>query len=501
MTSTHTTNSFSVSKARSSSKVRKRKNYVEEKDFKNVSIKMKSFHLFFNDEIQEKQFRLHSYIKSRTVVRLCIFGLILVSLMSFLLDHVAYQYTGDVFFWRSIIRGAIQLPLSLGWFIFTFRKERPGAHQQRMKNARQNAIDTWYEQRRCCLFKIEYWIIGCISASIIAMCILCQTILSREPDHGIYMLYFFMIYLFVGIPFFFAFLITWSTYFIFLISLYSLYLNDNAYFSDEYYNLFQLSIVYLCLTNILLTVAAYSLERGERKEFIHGMELNHQQKIIEGLLHNLLPVHVTDKLRNVSNNDYMIAEQVQECTILFSDMVAFTKWASTQDADVLIQRLHELYACFDDLCLLHRVYKVETIGDAYFVSSNCPIMAPDHSDRCLMLGKHMMIECKKLSWSGYTPRMRIGIHTGPVMAGVVGRKMPRYHLFGATVLIAEELESSGKPDYLHISHKTKTLISRNDWKLEDRGPKQVLHGSQTFHTYLVDLTHFLEETEKNISDL
>eukprot|EP01084_Bolivina_argentea_P060578 110671_1 len=431
MTSTHTTNSFSVSKARSSSKVRKRKNYVEEKDFKNVSIKMKSFHLFFNDEIQEKQFRLHSYIKSRTVVRLCIFGLILVSLMSFLLDHVAYQYTGDVFFWRSIIRGAIQLPLSLGWFIFTFRKERPGAHQQRMKNARQNAIDTWYEQRRCCLFKIEYWIIGCISASIIAMCILCQTILSREPDH----------------------------------------------------------------------VAAYSLERGERKEFIHGMELNHQQKIIEGLLHNLLPVHVTDKLRNVSNNDYMIAEQVQECTILFSDMVAFTKWASTQDADVLIQRLHELYACFDDLCLLHRVYKVETIGDAYFVSSNCPIMAPDHSDRCLMLGKHMMIECKKLSWSGYTPRMRIGIHTGPVMAGVVGRKMPRYHLFGATVLIAEELESSGKPDYLHISHKTKTLISRNDWKLEDRGPKQVLHGSQTFHTYLVDLTHFLEETEKNISDL
>eukprot|EP00483_Globobulimina_turgida_P011542 UN11564 len=147
-------------------------------------------------------------------------------------------------------------------------------------------------------------------------------------------------------------------------------------------------------------------------------------------------------------------------------MVAFTKWASTQDADVLIQRLHELYACFDDLCLLHRVYKVETIGDAYFVSSNCPIMAPDHADRCLLLGKHMMIECRKLSWEGYKPRMRIGIHTGPVMAGVVGRKMPRYHLFGATVLIAEELESSGRPDYLHISHKTKTLSSGRGWQME-----------------------------------
>ncbi len=79
-----------------------------------------------------------------------------------------------------------------------------------------------------------------------------------------------------------------------------------VYFSDEYYNSFQLSIVYLFLTNILLTVAAYSLERGERREFIHGMDLNHQRKIIEGLLHNLLPVYVTDKLRNVSNNYYMI---------------------------------------------------------------------------------------------------------------------------------------------------------------------------------------------------
>merc|ERR1712129_551625 len=120
-------------------------------------------------------------------------------------------------------------------------------------------------------------------------------------------------------------------------------------------------------------------------------------------------------------------------------------------------------------CLLHRVYKVETIGDAYFVSSNCPIMAPDHADRCLTLGQNMMKECRKLDWRGYSPRMRIGIHTGPVMAGVVGRKMPRYHLFGATVLIAEELESSGKPECLHISELTKNCITNPDigiWKIE-----------------------------------
>ena len=390
-------------------------------------------------------------------------------------------------------RGILMLPTSIAWFIFTFRKERyRGSHTTGV----QKAVDSWYEQRRCCLFKLEYWIVGSVSASIVAISFLIQTILSREPDHGVYMILYFLIYLFVGIPFFFAFLITWSSYIIFIIAMYSLSSIDGYIQSETGQNVsFQLSAVYLFMTNVLLTIAAYSLERGERREFIHGMELNHQQTIIEGLLNNLLPVHVTDKLRNITNNDYMIAEQVQECTILFSDMVSFTKWASKQDPDVLIQRLHELYACFDDLCLLHRVYKVETIGDAYFVSSNCPIMAPDHADRCLMLGKAMMIQCRKLDWAGYSPRMRIGIHTGPVMAGVVGRKMPRYHLFGGTVLIAEELESSGKPDYLHISEYTKNLISSDEWKLENRGPKEVLHGSMKFNTYLVDLTQFLPPQE------
>eukprot|EP01083_Nonionella_stella_P028914 79686_1 len=484
-------NSFSVSKRASQKQLHNHKNYVEESAFQNVSLEMKRFRLFFNDSVEEKQFRLHSYIKSRTVVRLCVFGLIVIGLMSFALDAFAYQYTGAIWLWRSIIRGGIQLPISFIWFGVSWRKEiyRKSGHNDRTK-----AVDTWYEsQRRCFLLSWEYWIVGTLSASIVAVCFLAQTMLSREPDHGVYMLYYFMIYLFVGIPFFFAFLITWSMYLIFVVSMYTLSVVSGDYFDTEASS-FQLSAVYLFLTNTLLTVAAYSLERGERREFIHGMDLNHQQSIIEGLLNNLLPVHVTDKLRNVSNNDYMIAEQVETCTILFSDMVSFTRWASKQDADILIQRLHELYACFDDLCLLHRVYKVETIGDAYFVSSNCPIMAPDHADRCLMLGRNMMIECRKLNWDGYVPRMRIGIHTGPVMAGVVGRKMPRYHLFGATVLIAEELESSGKPDYLHISQKTKDLVNNrnNKWILQDRGPKELLHGTKVYNTYLVDLTQYLK---------
>ena len=433
-----------------------------------------------------------------------------------------------ILLWRNIIRGAIQIPISAGWLAFTFKKQRTSDNQQ---------IQSWYKKQQCFLLQLDYWIIGVFCAAVNALSLLILTILSKEPEHGLYMLYFFVIYLFVGIPFFFAFLITWITYFGFLASMFSL-LTTEVIVHDESTGSqsFQLSAVYLLATNLLLSISAYSLERGEvssvslsvcipincysehfrvwshaltltlslscsqpsgeRREFIHGMELQNQSGIIEGLISNLLPEHVTDKFRNSSTNDYIIAEQVEECTILFSDMVSFTKWASQQQPDVLIQRMHELYACFDDLCRFHRVYKVETIGDAYFVSSNCPIMAPDHANRCMSLGKSMMEECRKLDWAGYSPRMRIGIHTGSVMAGVVGRKMPRYHLFGGTALIAEELESSGKPDYLHISETTKQcLIGRQHdfWKFECRGPKKFLHGSAEFKTYLVDLTEFLHD--------
>jgi len=468
---------------------------VEETAFQNVAVEMKKFKLFFNNYFHEKSFRNHAYMKSRRVIRICILGVVLFCILAFILDRIAYQYEGDVFLWRSIIRGVIQLPVAIGWFIFTFRKER----FRGTGDIIHSAVDDWYQQRRCFLFKMDYWIVGCFSASVIIVCMLLQTILSHEPDHGIYMLYSFMLYLFVGLPFFISFIITWCTYLAFLVSLYIISATDGAEGINQTNSnqSFLLSAVYLGLTDVLLTIAAYSLERGERREFVSEMELNHQQKIIEGLLNNLLPVHVTERMRNVSNNDYMIAEQVQECTILFSDLVSFTKWASTQAADVLIQRLHELYGIFDDLVYQHRVYKVETIGDAYFVSSNCPILARDHADRCVRLGKDMMIKCRELNWAGYKPQMRIGIHTGPVMAGVVGRKMPRYHLFGGTVLIAEELESSGTPDMLHISEYTKKsmMSDLSEWKLSDNGVKEVLHGTMKFNTFLVDLTEFLRDIE------
>ena len=232
-------NSFTVSPIRG--KGRKR-NYVEERAFKNVTLEKARFRLFFNDKSEEKKFRSHVYIKSRKIIRIIIVVLIVVLIVSNLLDIFVFHYDSmqQIYIVESMVPACIQLTILSLWLAFTFRTER---------KARNQAIDSWYEQQKCFLLKSEYWTVACCSATIIAMCILCQTILSREADHGVYMLYYFIIYLFVGIPFFFAFLITWSTYLVFLFSMFYLSWTQTDYLLEG----FQLSAIYLFVTNILLT--------------------------------------------------------------------------------------------------------------------------------------------------------------------------------------------------------------------------------------------------------
>lgn len=489
------------------------KNYLADETFEHTTLQMHRFRLFFHNKLQELDFRYHYYSKSRSIVKVCIIGLLIISVIVFFVDVFYYKYGLPILIPRLLIRGVIQIPIEMAWIWFVFYRVQTYQSYDyapdvgpTIATANRMAIYDWdrknkHQKRSCvccclCFTNIEYHFFGGICASIIAICILLQTIVSQDPDHGLYMLYFFIIYLFVGLPFFFAFVINWLTYVIFLVSMLVI-INDYSAVGHFGSQSFKLSALYLTVTNFLLTIAAYSLERSERNEFLHKKELEHQQNIVSGLLKDLLPGHVMEKLRSVTNNDWMIAENVEECTILFSDLVSFTKWSSKMPADQLIQRLHELYTCFDELVDLNRVYKVETIGDAYFVSSNCPIMVTDHAQRCLLLGRHMMEACRKLDWSGYTPKMRIGIHTGSVIAGVVGRKMPRYHLFGKTVLIAEELESSGMPDKLHISESTVKCLKESDcgqhsWIIRKREHKQsVLHGEIEIQTYFVHLDHVL----------
>ena len=422
--------------------------------------------------------------------------------------------------WRSIIRASVQLPVSIGWLIWIMAT-RNQTKSLNFSSINQQQINEWNRKRKL----IDDYAIGVVCSFLIGLSILFQTIISAEPDHGVYMLYFFVVFLFIGIPYFFACVITWGLCLCFAVSMYIVLTNivDNATTSSSSVNSdsllfnvghwgstsFPLSIVYLTFTNLLLSIAAYSLERSERVEFMHGLDLEKQSAIIQRILNNLLPTHITDQLRN---HNRVIADPPTECSILFSDLVSFTKWSSGISADSIIFRLHELYSLFDQLCSKHRVYKVETIGDAYFVSANCPLRRPNHAEALLILGEEMMVECKKINWDGYTPRMRIGIHSGYVIGGVVGLKMPRYHLFGETVVIAEELESAGKPDCLHISQDTydnveinrpldDNYMEKNYHIIRRRKKIQVLKGERQLQTYLIVLKELIgTETVQEIED-
>merc|ERR1711879_783659 len=142
-----------------------------------------------------------------------------------------------------------------------------------------------------------------------------------------------------------------------------------------------------------------------------------------------------------------IAEERGNVSILFSDIKGFTKYASQVTAQEVVKMLNDLYMKFDLKCQQYGVYKVETIGDAYFCSANCPMECDDHVKRLIWMGLDMVNSCKEIDLfpsdteKKTAVQMRIGVHTGTVYAGVVGAKMPRYHLFGHTVLIAEDMES------------------------------------------------------------
>merc|ERR1711936_1147817 len=131
----------------------------------------------------------------------------------------------------------------------------------------------------------------------------------------------------------------------------------------------------------------------------------------------------------------------------------------------VVQLLNNMYTLFDFLCDQNAVYKVETIGDAYLIVAGCPVKAANHAIKaCDMMDGISMLKDPS---NGEPIHMRIGCHSGPVVAGVVGLKMPRFCLFGINVGLTEKFESNSKPDQIHISEKTQELLS-SQYKVEER---------------------------------
>ncbi|KAG9508491.1 Guanylate cyclase soluble subunit beta-2 [Fragariocoptes setiger] len=202
---------------------------------------------------------------------------------------------------------------------------------------------------------------------------------------------------------------------------------------------------------------------------IMDAKLRQENERTNEILRNIFPAKIANML---SEGLKVESESFAEVTCLYSDIVGFTKMCGATNVRPIdiVRLLNGLYLDFDNLTNVHGVYKVETIGDAYVVVGGLPEPNRDHADRCV----RMALDMVRVIGSVRSPadqqpiQMRIGIHTGPVMAGIVGMRVPRYSLFGNTTTIANRLESTGCGGKIHISFETyRKLIDKSAYIFEE----------------------------------
>ncbi|KAG1954993.1 atrial natriuretic peptide receptor [Pimephales promelas] len=213
-------------------------------------------------------------------------------------------------------------------------------------------------------------------------------------------------------------------------------------------------------------------------------QLTAEKSRADKLLSSMLPKYIADQLmagKSVEPKSYDMV------TIFFSDIVGFTTMCSISSALEVVTLLNDLYSLFDEIIKLYDVYKVETIGDAYMVASGLPISNGNlHAEEISTMALHFLFALKSFKIR-HLPNeklaLRIGINSGPVVAGVVGNTMPRYCLFGDTVNTASRMESNSLPLRIHTSQSTADILLKNgSFELEERGDIEI-KGKGTQKTF------------------
>lgn len=208
------------------------------------------------------------------------------------------------------------------------------------------------------------------------------------------------------------------------------------------------------------------------------------------LLHLIFPPDIAKRLWL---GETIEAKTYPEVTMLFSDIVGFTEICSTATPMMVINMLQNLYEQFDSFCGQLDVYKVETIGDAYCVACGLHRDTCTHAQQIAWMALKMIQACSHhQTHKGKPMRMRIGIHTGMVLAGVVGKKMPRYCLFGHNVTLANKFESLSEPLRIHVSPTTHDLL-KNPISGFDLEPRTKDFLPKEFPGNVEGTSHFLND--------
>jgi class 3 adenylate cyclase len=217
-------------------------------------------------------------------------------------------------------------------------------------------------------------------------------------------------------------------------------------------------------------------------------ELDRQHKLLqieqeksERLLLNILPKPIADRLKSENRS---IADGFSEVTVLFADIVDFTKLSSRTSPEQLVNMLNEVFSIFDELAEKHGLEKIKTIGDAYMIVGGLPLPREDHAQAIAEMALDMQDELSRfISKNGERLQVRIGINTGPVVAGVIGRKKFIYDLWGDAVNIASRMESHGLEGRIQVTEETYQKL-KHLYNFENRGTIQV-KGKGEMNVYIL----------------
>jgi guanylate cyclase len=201
----------------------------------------------------------------------------------------------------------------------------------------------------------------------------------------------------------------------------------------------------------------------------------------ESLLLNVLPRSIAQRLKREPG---VIAERFEDVTVLFADVVDFTPFAEQAGPVRVVGVLDEVFTVFDELTQRHGLEKIKTIGDAYMVVGGVPELRPDHAEAVAALALEMHEELARACLrAGVNLDIRVGIDSGPVVAGVIGRHKFIYDLWGDTVNTASRMESSGVPGRIQVTERTYARL-KDLYHFEDRGEVDV-KGKGRLRTYLL----------------
>lgn len=215
-------------------------------------------------------------------------------------------------------------------------------------------------------------------------------------------------------------------------------------------------IIYLAFILGFVAYGSHSQQLAMRHDFLQQRALISEKQRSEEVLASMMPPHVTQVVRTSRAGTQVISYDEADVTILFCDIVDFSEIAAKYSPKQLVQLMDHIYSLFDEICRKHGITKIETVGKTYMACAGLQADRRDHASAVVGMGLDMIRIIASCQAAPGRPALeiRIGVHTGSLVAGVVGRKKPQFCLFGDTVNTSSRMQSTGEPMRVHVSPHT-----------------------------------------------